>query len=276
MRPSEGLTVFISSSIDEFKNARRRLKPEVESVGFLTTLVLEVDGARPNPVSDESLSAASSSDIYVGILGDKYSDLTIREYRAAKAANKPCFVYILNGVVREKKLEDFVTLELSGQVKYQLFRNTDELVELVVRDLSTFMGKVLKWGMEHWTNEQRERPLSKTEQPSREQISRLEQPAGQGLLRFLGTPRDGGITLGPKSHAPQWIRILQTLARTKTMSSKQLTESTGIYGAVLYLRMNDLTSRGLADVDKLRNRNSYSITDDGRKALEKWSKAGGE
>ena len=126
----QGLTVFVSSSITEFGNERLRLQKEIDEIGFLTSIILERKGARPRSVSTESLVGAKECDIFIGIFGTNFSQLTAQEFEQAFNAGKPCFMYIEKVVNRKIELDTFIANSVKPYLKYQEFGTTSDLIEL--------------------------------------------------------------------------------------------------------------------------------------------------
>ena len=274
----QGLTVFISSSIAEFGNLRVRLKNEIERIGFLSCVVLEDEGARPVPVERESLDRAADSDIFVAIFGAEFSELTAKEYRKARENDRPCYVYVLRDVSRHVELSRFISEEVKKVVKYQEFGNSAELIEFVSNDLTNLMGRVLREGMKNWNLKlapaTRKKVNATVESPNR---SKPYQDILQDTSKTLTPQKQLRLETEKEyvrliSNGPQWIRILGALRDGSSQSSSQLTRATGIYGAILWFRLRDMTIGGLIDAPHSPSGPvyKYSITERGVNALLSW------
>lgn len=268
----QGLTVFISSSISEFSNLRVRMISEIKRFGFLTPVILEHEGARPVPVEEESMNKAGECDIFVGIFGEKYSDLTAKEFRKAIGEGKPCFIYVLGGVVREGRLQEFLDKEVKPSVKYQEFSTNSDAIDIMTKDLSIFTGEVLRRGIGTWS---RQGVIGSG------QMQKVESNAfgtvGGGLVGKVEAVETATI----KEHVsvtkidygdPQRIQVLTALSTTERMSMKRLSELTVIYPGILWLRLVNLANKGQVRIVKTVNprRTWYSITEAGMSALKNW------
>lgn len=280
MPPLQGLTVFISSSIKEFGNTRARLKNEISQIGYLTSLALEKEGARPVPVEEESLNKASESDIFVGIFGESYSELTAKEYYKAKEAGRPCFIYVLKDVKRDEKLTQFLRNEVAKSFKFQEFSSTAELIENVVNDLSVFMGEIIRRGIKDWTGKG---VVGSGEiQRIEESVTFHNQPVElPPLQKRVADYRSGKTEVKVErdeqrldrqfSTGSQRIRILGKLRSTKATRFKELANMTGIYGAVLWFRLSELVSEGLImKMYQSPKHVTYQVTVAGMRELADW------
>lgn len=157
--PVGKLSIFISSDTKEFSNERPRLKRLLEDVmsEFLSPVLLEKSGAKPQNVREISLRMARESDVYVGLLGRDFSELTRDEFREAWKANKPCFVYVeVKQLRRDSRVTKFIKNEIKPNLKYHTFHSRSELFKQVREDLTIFLAEVLSGGIKRWTTIQRE------------------------------------------------------------------------------------------------------------------------
>ena len=274
----QGLTVFISSSIPEFANLRIRLGREIDEIGFLTSIVLETTGARPIPVIQEALSQTRNCDVFLAIFGEKYSEITVKEYEEARKTSKPCFVYTLKLDVQDPRLPQFIKERVYPFVKCHSFGSGDELIEIVRNDLTGFMGDVIRLGIAKWvaefqSNQVPEPPKPVLEQIASAAISAAVSNASKTIEDYLAVKGEKFDEFRIARTGPQWVRILAALSRTRTgLTSSQIDSATGIYGAVRWMRVRELQNDGLAaevyDVKKKK----YVITERGADVLSKWLK----
>src|SRR5690242_19435592 len=125
---SDKLKVFISSKMVELRDVREIVAKALDDKG-IKAWVYEADaGARPEGIIETSLREVDISDVYVGLFGEKYGEVTVQEYRYARSLKKPCFVYIRDKECqREEQLEDFLKSEifdLHQGVTYDYFDST--------------------------------------------------------------------------------------------------------------------------------------------------------
>jgi len=143
----EKLDVFISSDQKEFSKERTNLAEAVCAIPFLTCTLLENKGADSADILEASLKGVRDSDIYVGIFGRKYSQITLREYGEAVRNRKPCLIYLKKARNRDVSLKEFVEQELTGQFKYHEFRDLPSLTQQVERDLNRFIFETIEIGL---------------------------------------------------------------------------------------------------------------------------------
>jgi hypothetical protein len=79
---------------EEFKNERKELSIHISQVPFLDSVPLEERGADAISIEEASIEGVKGCDIYVGIFGSRYSELTIREFREAVKRRKICLNYV--------------------------------------------------------------------------------------------------------------------------------------------------------------------------------------
>ncbi|HEU5239411.1 MAG TPA: hypothetical protein VFU37_19930, partial [Pyrinomonadaceae bacterium] len=100
-------------------------------------------GARPDSVVETSLEEVDTADIYVGLFWTSYGEVTIQEFRHAKALKRPCFVYIRDkDKSREDRLERFLEAEvydLAKGVTYDYFDSALSLGEQVATDVMRWL-----------------------------------------------------------------------------------------------------------------------------------------
>ncbi|MEO8595859.1 MAG: DUF4062 domain-containing protein [Candidatus Solibacter sp.] len=101
--PRGGKTrVFVSSTSIDMAEERGALRAALSKMGGVEFAGMEDWGARANPPVQESLREVRNSDIYIGVIGDRYGfvdestnqSVTELEYRAAKEHGKPCLIFI--------------------------------------------------------------------------------------------------------------------------------------------------------------------------------------
>ena len=142
------LDVFVSSDQIEFQKLRRQLRTTICSIQSLTCTLMEDRGAAPSTPLDASLKAVRESDIYVGIFGKKYSDVTKKEYEEAIKNKKPPFIYIKKISPRDAKLSDFIETTIKPSFVYYKFDKNDDAVRLLNDNLGRFVVDTLRMGIE--------------------------------------------------------------------------------------------------------------------------------
>jgi len=145
--PQENLDVFLSSDQQEFEKERNELSQIISTVPFLDCVPLENMGADSSDVLEVSLKAVRNSDIYVGVFGREYSEITIEEYKEAVKYRKPCLTYVKKVRRRNEKLTEFIEEELKSRFKYHPFKEKNDLCEQVANDLKRFIFETLQDGL---------------------------------------------------------------------------------------------------------------------------------
>lgn len=122
--------VFISSHTKEFKPLRDLLKDTLEGEDFLKKVLIKVElverrsGER---IRGDITIALSSSTMYVGLFGNKYSEPTIAEYKDARRRGLPLLVFsMVRQGKRDSRVRDFLDNEVKkvddGRITYVTFR----------------------------------------------------------------------------------------------------------------------------------------------------------
>ncbi len=140
---------------------------------------MEDKGADPLSVLEASLKAVRESDIYVGIFGRKYSEVTMVEYQEAVKLKKPIFAYVKRARNRDKRVEKFIIEVLKRDFKYFLFGSeTKELTQQLEVDLKNFIVYTLRMGIQA----RAERAGEAVESISREEKNAVSYVASQDPL----------------------------------------------------------------------------------------------
>ncbi len=108
---------------------------------YLEAIPLERRGADTENVLTASLKGVENCDIYIGIFGNEYSEITLEEYHTAAQLCKDRLNYVRKTERREPKLAEFIKKELSNQSKYHEFENDQMLVKQVRKDLNNLLVK---------------------------------------------------------------------------------------------------------------------------------------
>ena len=153
------LDVFLSSDQDEFKKERKELANRICKIPFLECTPLEERGASYEDVRAASIKASRKCDIFVGLFGQDFSELSIEEFKEAWIKYKPCLAYVKRLYKTEKRddrLEKFIANELKSKVKYYAFRGKLKLYEQVSSDLENLLLDILQRGLENVNQSKRE------------------------------------------------------------------------------------------------------------------------
>jgi len=155
--------VFISSSTDEFSELRYKLRDSINTEYMFNDERTQdeeeivhqgiiMEGFLVEKESGESFDAAmkegiESSQIYVGIFGNRYSEPTVKEYEAARKIGIPLLVYYFTRPAHraaglqtravkflEREVKPFV--KIRGNYSRIVTRQNNELVDYVLADLA--------------------------------------------------------------------------------------------------------------------------------------------
>ncbi|MBT0768271.1 DUF4062 domain-containing protein [Kineosporia sp. J2-2] len=96
-------SVYVSSTFRDLKDLRSSLNDTIRRMNLLD-VAMEHYNAEPGPALDVCVQDVGACDVYVGVFAWRYGDVpegqtrsvTEAEYRAAKAAGKPCLIFLLH------------------------------------------------------------------------------------------------------------------------------------------------------------------------------------
>lgn len=155
--------MFISSSTDEFSELRYKLRDSINSEYMFNDERTQdeeeivhqgiiMEGFLVEKESGESFDAlmkegTETSQIYVGIFGNRYSEPTVKEYKAARKIGMPLLVYYFTRPAHraaglqtravkflEREVKPFV--KIRGNYSRIVVRQNNELVDYVLADLA--------------------------------------------------------------------------------------------------------------------------------------------
>lgn len=130
MLQGERLKIFVSSTVDELKDARAVAKKAIEDFQF-NPLMCENWGATTESARSTYLKKVNSSDIYIGIFWKNYSKATEEEYREAKKLGKDILIYIKKEA-NEYRNEDLrkLLLEVKDLENGHIYYEYDTVIDL--------------------------------------------------------------------------------------------------------------------------------------------------
>ena len=185
----EKLKVFISSKMAELRDVREVVAKALDDRGIEAWVYEAHAGARPEGVVETSLSEVEATDIYVGLFWQKYGEVTVQEYRHARALDKPCFVYIRDkDIQREKALEDFLESEVYDLEKGVTYDYFDSAIELGEQVADNFMAWLVRRHREMTAEIQAARVSQDEIARLQAEVDRLQAASRESLPQ--GTPAD--------------------------------------------------------------------------------------
>ena len=150
------LDVFLSSDQEEFEEERKKLSKMISDIPFLECTLLEERGANSRGVVEASIKAVRNCDIYIGIFGREYSEITIKEYNEAVEGRKQCLTYVKKVKERDERLTKFIEEDLKNRFKFHPFRGKKDLYERVEKDLRRLVFEILREGIDERTKSKKE------------------------------------------------------------------------------------------------------------------------
>ena len=147
MSQRKRLKVFVSSSQKEFSELRQRLRDKLLDIPLFVPIVLELEGARPSTIRETSLKSAQECDIFIGILGSRYSKLVEEEYNQALSNHSPCFIYVKKVKKRSSRIKALIDNEIQPNFKYHEFEDETKVIDQIINDLNGFLLEIMAEGL---------------------------------------------------------------------------------------------------------------------------------
>jgi len=127
------LVVFVSSVIGELAEERRMAQEVLEQLPFSMPWVFEFTPPSTEVVDEAYLRKVRACDVFILIVGQSVTDPVRREYEVARAAEKPCLVF-LKDCEREAETQAFVRDIPFKWAKFSAPGMFGRLVEMAVVD----------------------------------------------------------------------------------------------------------------------------------------------
>lgn len=145
--------IFISSNQKEFESERNQIKKEIENSKvslFYEVSLFEDFEASGQTAQEIFLNQARNSDIYIGLIGEKYGDNLISgisatelEYNAFKEVHNDAWFFVKNLEYREDKTLEFLQ-KIEDNHKYVEYKTKDELIKKIIKTLTNFIIQKLR------------------------------------------------------------------------------------------------------------------------------------
>jgi len=129
------LKVFISSVLQGHLEERKVLAEALRSSGLADDWRFETAPASSEPLVESYLEEIRESDGVILLLKDRITEPVLKEYREARAYNKPVLVFLDADAVPDEELQTFLRIEL--QERYRQYRGLPDLRSEVQRALYT-------------------------------------------------------------------------------------------------------------------------------------------
>jgi len=248
--PRENLDIFLSSDQEEFEKERKKLSRTISNIPFLVCTPLEKMGADSRDVLEASLRAVRNSDVYVGVFGREYSEITIKEYKEAVRNRKPCLTYVKKATRRDEKLTEFIEEELKSQFKYHQFRGKEDLYGQVASDLRRFIFETLQDGLEARKQKKEEvQRLIKEERQVAPTKTTIEEPLAGADSAF----RQGNYLECLVRTTIALELALEEALRMKNVSTERKSLGTLLQLATKFEVINKHESNQLREISYIRN-----------------------
>lgn len=111
------IVVFVSSKLNEFQQLRDLLKAYLEGDDFLRKNIIKVelaDRRHGERIRGDITQSLRNTSIYVGLFGNRYSEITVGEYIEARRRGLPVVIF---DMVRTGRRDPLVRGFLEDQVK---------------------------------------------------------------------------------------------------------------------------------------------------------------
>jgi Domain of unknown function (DUF4062) len=219
----DDLEVFVSSNQKEFSRKRKRLEMMINSMYYLTCRLLENRGADADNPRTRSLRAVRDSDLYIGLFGKRYSQITQEECKTALDNNKRCLIYVMDmkAELRDHRVSEFIEMELKHRISYHKFRSCKPLIEQIERDLKAQMISILRTGLGVMT--QIKEDVKNKEREFSAKIYSSSSPSNKNnvssLLEIAKLDYNNGNYLAALTNISVYIELL--LRRNLTESKKE-------------------------------------------------------
>lgn len=145
------LSIFVSSTWHDLRPERCALVETLNRLRLMKFVGMEYSGAWDEPPLHPSLKEARECHAYVGVFGGRYgSGITAAEYRAARAAARPCFIYLKESTsspmevdAEPEKREQLRALKAELLLNHTclIFTTPEELASKVTADLSNWYAR---------------------------------------------------------------------------------------------------------------------------------------
>jgi hypothetical protein len=138
------IKVFVSSTLrdDELFQERNLAQKIVGDELRMSTIMWELlPKAMPKSPEDAYLEGVAQSDIYVGIIGQRDSPGSAREFREARRLAKHCFIFVKETSKRESGAEAFLG-EVKESVKVADYSALEEFASHLKQSLLDFLNEL--------------------------------------------------------------------------------------------------------------------------------------
>ena len=145
---AEKLRIFVSGKEGELDNERATAIEVINSLRF-TPVGSEKRPASSDPMEEKFEGEVSTSDMYIGIFGTKYSEPTIKEFTTARANTVCTFVFektLSYGEEREAELDEFTHKIRDPQsgVVISKYSTVIDLRRKILEALTSYLAKKFK------------------------------------------------------------------------------------------------------------------------------------
>ncbi|HEX7000795.1 MAG TPA: tetratricopeptide repeat protein [Trueperaceae bacterium] len=145
LTPDRRIRVFVSSTLGELADERRAARAAIE--GLRLTPVMFEEGARSHPPVQVYRSYLSQSDVFVGIYGESYGQLSPGsvvsglEEEYGLSQGMPTLLYVLDPAPgREPRLSELLgRIKAEGRSSYRKYSTATELAEILADDLAVLV-----------------------------------------------------------------------------------------------------------------------------------------
>jgi hypothetical protein len=136
------IKVFISSVIPGLERERNVAERTIQTLELLPNR-FETWPAHPEKPRDLSLKEVADSEIYILILGDSISKITIDEYKTARSKIPKRILVFVKDVQRKSDAEAFFN-KIKNECTYKKFSTDDELSKEIKKGIQSLLFYLIK------------------------------------------------------------------------------------------------------------------------------------
>jgi hypothetical protein len=133
--------VFVSSVILGLEKEREAVEQIIQSLGLIPNR-FEVWPAHPEKPPERCLDEVEDSEVYILILGDKISDITIAEYETARALIPNRILVFVKDIDRTDEAEEFYN-QIKEECSYNTFSDVNDLRDNVKNAIQSLLYQLL-------------------------------------------------------------------------------------------------------------------------------------
>jgi hypothetical protein len=138
MEKEPPIRVFVSSTFNEFSLERATIRRVIEELPLVKPVLFEELPALGKTIPEMVQDEIAKADIFIILLGDRFSQPVRFEYEVARALNKPTLPFVRRPSKRDERLREFVE-QISATHTVGTFESSNDLAEMVKVSLTNLL-----------------------------------------------------------------------------------------------------------------------------------------